>query len=314
LEIRGQQPESEYVCEHCDTKFTQKVALTKHMKKCWDVKKVPQTKTIDDLNKKINCLEKGNKTMKLKLKQKDDHYSKLIEKNKKVTKELEELKLSYQQQSEELKEKKTKIKEQQSKIISLQNEMATEKGIVIGMNNAKPQVINNSSTIHNKIVQQKLLSIPITHINPFTIDLVNQNIDKYDYKTFLRGGLGIAHFIKELTILELDDGTIEKNYACTDRSRNSFHRLVEDKRWKEDGGARFIQEILSALAEPASVHMDTLTEQLKNEPVQSPNKLALLSKQIELGPLEFGLRCERSKERETVFNQVKNKMKNTNGC
>jgi hypothetical protein len=314
LKIRGEDLDTNYVCEYCETQFTQKAALKLHLRSCQKIKTVLYSKNVETLNQKITTLEYTQS----KLAQEKDKNRELTHKNKVILNKLKQFELSEQKLLKELDEKNAKIREQDDKIRAFETEIATSKGIVIGINNAKPQVVNHNSGIitntNNTTVKQKLSLIPTNNIKPLTIDLINKNISKYDYNAFLTGELGIANFIKGLTILELDDGTVEKNYACTNRSRNTFHRLVEDKEWKQDGGARYIQEILTALSEPASEHMDQLTKELNDEPVRSNKKQVLLEYQNKLANLEYGLRNKNSKEREAIFDQVKAKIRDTNGC
>jgi len=317
LKLRGEKLNTNYICEYCKAQFTQKSALKTHLNSCQDAKNIAHAKDVETLNERLIALE----SVQTKL---------IQEKNKIISNERKEFELSKQKLLKELEEKNAKISEQNAKIseqslkiIKLENDIAKGKGILIGINSAKPpipQVIhnnhsnNNKTVTNNTTVNQKLSLIPINNIEPFTIEFVNRNINKYDYNTFLKGELGIVNFIKDLTILELDDGTIEKNYASTNRSRNNFHRLIEDKEWKQDGGARFIQEILTSLAGPASEHMKQLTKELAEAPIQSIKKQVLLKMQNDLSPLECGLRDKNSKERKCVFTKVRNEVKDTNGC
>jgi len=235
LKSRGEKIPMKYVCEHCNSGFTLKTALTSHMKSCKIAKstkiendtKLSQEKIAKLENTLVSQKESNARiTQKLrtKLQLSKDEITKLTEENNELKSELKRSEQSKQQLLKELEEKRIKIREQKIMITTLQDDNATRKGILIGMNSAKPHTVNNKIT-NNNVVNQKLSLIPIDNIEPFTIDLVNRNLNKYDYNTFLKGALGIVNYIKELTILELDDGTVEKNYACTNRSRNTFHWL-----------------------------------------------------------------------------------------
>jgi hypothetical protein len=272
------------------------------------------TKLTEENSELKNELKRSEQSKQQLVKEFDQSKQQLLKEFEQSKQQLlKEFETSKQQLSKELEEKRLKIRKQKSIIATLQDDNTKSKGILIGMNSAKPHTVNNKIT-NNNIVNQKLSLIPIDNIEPFTIDLVNRNLGKYDYNTFLKGALGIVNYIKELTILELDDGTVEKNYACTNRSRNTFHRLVEDKEWKQDGGARFIQEILTALSGQASEHMERLTKELNDEPVRSNKKQVLLEYQMKLADLEYGLRNKNSKERNEIFNQVKTEVRDSNGC
>ena len=315
LKIQGVTFNTPHTCEFCDAQFTQKAALQTHLKSCEHAKNVENSTKINTLEEKVKILE--SKLVKLSKENRN-----LQSKNIQLSIKLKNIEAQKDAQNNRLAtkvaEKNTKIAEQNDEIISLQKCVSEKegltKGILIGIDKAKPQVVHNIGGITNNIVKQKLAAIPIGNIEPFTIDLVNRNIDKYDYKTFMQGSLGIVNYIKGITILEMTDGTIEKNYACTNRSRNTFHRLVEDKNWKQDGGARFIQEIFSTLSSTASEHMDTLAGEIKALPVRSDRKRWLIEEEAKLRDIETGLKKKDSKEREELFMQVKNQIKETNNC
>ena len=67
-------------------------------------------------------------------------------------------------------------------------------------------------------------------------------------------------FIYSITMCENDDGAIERNYVCTDPSRDSYHRLVE-KEWQKDKGGKFVDVILDTLSDKADgYHMKLFDE------------------------------------------------------
>jgi hypothetical protein len=335
LKIRGDKLDTNHICEHCNAQFTQKIALVTHLRSCRIAKKSAQAANVKKHDDKVMILEKtlrderrnhevyyenSLKTIeKLKshLRQEKDKNTELVEKNK----ELKQSDISNQQLLKEkdakINEQNVKIKAQKAKIVVLQNENATGKGILIGMNNAKPQTINKNITknTNNTIVRQKLALIPIDNIQPLTTELIKEHIDKYyDYGAFKNGILGIENFIKRLSTLKLDNGTVEKNYASTNDSRYNFHRLAEDKEWERDAGAKYIHVILTALAKPASKYMKRLTEEIRKTSIDSPQKEILVKREEELRDFEYGLINEGTKQRQEIFDQLKIKVRSTNGC
>ncbi len=65
---------------------------------------------------------------------------------------------------------------------------------------------------------------------------------------------------------ENDDGDLERNYVCTDPSRDSYHRLVETKEWQKDKGGKFVDVILDTLSDKADdYHMKIFDERLNSK-------------------------------------------------
>jgi hypothetical protein len=95
--------------------------------------------------------------------------------------------------------------------------------------------------------------------------------------------------------------------------RKILSDFAKRNHWKQDGSAKFIHQILSTLADRASEHLDTFTEKSRKD-LLTANIPELSKMDAELRLLEYGLNNEKSKERETIFNQVKMRVKNTNGC
>ena len=173
--------------------------------------------------------------------------------------QLEEFKLEYEQQLEELKEKlilkKKKngkltiiIEEKQQIIHKLELELEREKGCIIGMEKQKPpQIVTTTNTQTN--YNQKILKIKTDTIKPFTIDLVKENLPKYDLDAFAGGVPRLVKFISDMIVLETKEGK-ERNYVCTDISRDKFHRLLKEggiKEWTSDKKALFLNNVFDEL-------------------------------------------------------------------
>ena len=121
-------------------------------------------------------------------------------------------------------------------------ELDEHKGIVKGMEKAPVK-----KTIYNTAIHPKLVNLPISNIPALTheyiIEKVNDGILTYEKAT--KGYRGMLEVICDLITHENESGEIERNYVCTDVSRNSFHRLLESKKWKSDKGGRYLNNMLN---------------------------------------------------------------------
>lgn len=200
-----------------------------------------------------------------------------------------------------------KVKELENKIAELEKTIAYGEGYVEGIKTVKPPKITN-----NTIIVQKLKDLPVTTIEPFTVSLIKKSLDEYTYEMYLRGELGVVQFITALTILELEDGTVEKNYACSDISRSTFYRLVVGKEWKRDGGARFINTLLNHIAPKVIEHSNTLNQEVKRLDIKNTRKEVLARKECDLLQFRIGVADQKSKNREIILQKIKSSIKNIN--
>jgi hypothetical protein len=191
-------------CIYCDKKFALKGNLNKHFIKC------PQKQNIE-LKSKYKAIIKEERCKFASQKKKCKlHKEKILS----MTKELEELK----------------------------EELSEQKGIIEGMKNAPDKkTIYNTAYVHPKLVNLPINNIPAL-TQEYMIEKVNDGI--LTYEKAVRGYPGILEVIGELITHENDEGEIERNYVCTDVSRNSFHRLLESKKWKPDKGGRYLNNML----------------------------------------------------------------------
>lgn len=215
---------------------------------------------------------------------------------------------------EELNEK---LKEKDRRILELEKEIESKKdvgeGTMVSMkkNGGKvvaKKVINNKVVNKNIYVSQKLLMLPIDNIEPLTIGLVKTKAKDYTYEMYRRSILGVVDFIRDLTTLELDDGIIEKNYACTDRSRYAFHRLTNEKVWRKDGGAMFINRILDALSSQVKIHDKQLENEIKLLGGSNLGTEKLSREQTNLAPFYNGVVHNDGTERKVLFQKIRNKI------
>jgi hypothetical protein len=181
-------------------------------------------------------------TQKISLK---THYPRCSKKQK------DEITTKYLSRISKLKAKNKTLKKENK---SLKEELSEQKGIIEGMKNAP-----DKKTIYNTAyINPKLASLPISNIPALTqeymIEKVNDGI--LTYEKAARGYPGILEVISEMITHENDSGEIERNYVCTDVSRNSFHRLLESKKWKADKGGRYLNNMLDTFRDVMEEHKD----------------------------------------------------------
>jgi hypothetical protein len=216
-------------CEYCEKDFKH---LSIHQKSC-------KAKSYHDFYQtKIDNLH-------LKLKEKSL-------KNKKLNRENEKLKRVNEQLNEQLDSSKDKI-------VNLE-------GIVTGLKTAP-----DKRTIYNTAIHPKLVDLPINNIpaltDEYVIEKVNEGILTYEKAT--KGYRGMLDIICELITHENDDGITERNYVCTDVSRNSFHRLLKSKKWKSDKGGRYLNNMINTFQDVMEDHKNKAYEIYNKTPHDS---------------------------------------------
>lgn len=289
IKARGENVTKQYTCEFCEEHFTQKSTLTKHIEICNGVKTYVafETQVI---------------SLKEKLKNKS-------QKNADLTKKLKLAEASILQLTQKLQEKEgiiEKIRNEEiiakdKKISDLEKTIEFGKGVLVGYEKVKPPNVTN-----NTVVNQKLANLKVDNIRPLTIGTIIEDIPKYTFDMYMGAETGIVQFMKHLTQLEMEDGSIERNYACTDKSRSTFHRLMESKEWKHDGGSKFINDVFDNLADKAIEHWDTLISLSKNPDILEQHYYA--GKMVEMTSFQSSF-TSKGKHREEYFNKVKSKMK-----
>ena len=190
------------------------------------------------------------------------------------------------------------------------------------------EVIDKPKTVNtNNYINPKLLAVPTKHIRPFTIDTVREEITNggYSYEMFIRGIRGLTDFVNGMIvdtsdnsvprIEELTDsedeprkGNPERNYVCTDSSRNKFHRLLKSKDWKSDNGAHFLGKVLNELSNNANDYYKRQIEMMRNANCEDEREhadtLINLTKNT-----YFGITRPKSKERKQLFRQLRSEIR-----
>ena len=70
--------------------------------------------------------------------------------------------------------------------------------------------------------------------------------------------------ICDLITHENEDGIVERSYVCTDVSRNSFHRLLESRKWKSDKGGRYLNNMIDTFRSTIEGHKNNVYDLYKN--------------------------------------------------
>jgi hypothetical protein len=237
---RGNQKEV-YKCEFCEQKFTQKKSLSSHLTRC-SSKITVQLQ--EKYRHKIYILKKDNQCLKTKMSGQEKKITNLKKIIGEKDQEISALKVECEKGKTEVYDKVC------TKVLD------------------KSTVTNNTNTAY---FHPKLVNLPITNIHPLTSDYVKDQVDNgnYTFDHYLKGENGLVDFIYSITMCENDDGDMERNYVCTDPSRDSYHRLVETKEWQKDKGGKFVDVILDTLSDRADCyHMKVFDE--RNSKLRKP--------------------------------------------
>jgi len=224
-----------HVCGICGAEFTKKYNLVAHSKKAKYCLAMQEKKTRTRILLCKGCAYECSTVSELKV-----HENECV--------------LFLQ---DELREERDKVKTLELQIVDLKLKVAEiEKDVY----KEEYKIIRDRPTkVTNNNLTNKLSSINISTIEPFTIDTVRKKVQEgeYTYDLFLQGIEGVQKFI--LGIVIKDD---EKNYATTDISRPNFHRLEESRRWVGDKGALFIAKAFDEMSPSALTHFNHFQEEM----------------------------------------------------
>lgn len=202
-----------FTCSFCDSVFKTSGTLRSHRttaKYCLEIQ----------LNKKIKCLYCGGFIIS------QTHIS-------------HQAKCRQIYADDLIKEKKIELVQKDKEITSLRevNQKLLGKIEVLEKQITKPNVVNNI-----KYINPKILQIKIDTIKPFTTETIQEALreNKFTYDMYTRGINGLVEFFSNIVM----KGN-EKNYACSDSSRDSFYRLLETRLWEPDKGGIFLDTCLN---------------------------------------------------------------------
>ena len=148
----------------------------------------------------------------------------------------------------------------------LKDELFEQKGVVSGMQKGPGKTYNTTAYIH-----PKLINLPIANVPALTHEFIEQKVSDgiLTYEKAAKGYSGMLEVICDLITHENDDGVIERSYVCTDVSRNSFHRLLESRKWKSDKGGRYLNSMLDRFRDQMEEYKDIVYETYNRTPHDS---------------------------------------------
>ncbi len=276
LSIRNEKPLNSFSCEFCHTDFVHRSTLSRHYSSC--------------SSKKKTVLRDRKKKLRMK-------YEEELNKEKGKTEKLTEKVSTKRIEINEL--KKTNI-EMKNEITELKKEVERQKGIIDGLKTAP-----DKRTIYNTAIHPKLVNLPINNIRALTDEYVIERVNEgiLTYEKAARGYPGMLEIICELITHENDEGVIERNYVCTDVSRNSFHRLLESKKWRSDKGGRYLNNMLDTFRDTIEEHKDKVYQKYKETPHDSIEWETVEWERKKISQLYSGVVCnEGTGDREDLVN------------
>ena len=252
-----------FECKYCFGKYSRKTTLTNHLSSC---KQKSRYITIKRIKTKNSILKKINQ----KIKKQNSKFEECVNFYKQDNESLRENIVNLKKNNECFKNDieifkdnadiyKQKNKNLKKQIIELREKLAKKEGEVDGIikapirnvstTNKNINTTNKNTNTNTTYVNPKLMNINVENIEPLTIERIKKQISdgKFTDKHFEKGVDGIVEFLVPIMTLKRDDGTVERNYVCTDVSRNKFYRLEEGKIWKSDSGGLFIGKAINEL-------------------------------------------------------------------
>jgi len=298
LKLRGEEIPS-MLCDYCNQEFIRVDVLQLHLKTC-------KTKLKQQEEDKTNKLEKTiiNQKHEINLLKESEGLDKIIfNKNQ----EISGLKKNISEKDREILNLKKSIRQfkQNEKNFELEKQLAFEKGRVLEA--SKPKIIAKNYKCRSS-TRNKLMSIPTENIKPFTVKTIKDSLDNYTYDDYLMGARGVIKFLKSLILMTNKSGEIERNYVCTDPSRNNYYRLEESKEWDSDRGALFIENVIDELKPLASEYFDQVSSKAatRTDTFERDYHAKLLE---ELKPFQSGFSRPHSKERATLLTNIRTGIK-----
>jgi hypothetical protein len=151
--------------------------------------------------------------------------------------------------------------------LSLRDKISELEGVITGLKTAP-----DKRTIYNTAyVNPKLVNLPVSNVPALTQEYITERVNDgiLTYEKAAKGYLGILDVISDLITHENDEGIIERNFVCTDASRNSFHRLLASKEWKADKGGRYLNNILETFRDVMEEYKDRAYDKYSKTPHES---------------------------------------------
>ncbi len=318
--------------KNCNESFSRSDHLDRHKKVCKYIHKEKQ-------ESKLHKYKRRNKKLKTKLSEADETLMEaddnlmeseglILRLKKHIRRIKKEYKKSVDQYDEveyERDELLNNVEDMKIQIQSLRELLAKDEGKI----EVYREVIDKPKNVTTNYINQKLADIPIANIRPFTIETVREDISngKYTYPMFLRGARGLTEFVNNMIIEEVEEEDEssaepqlageggpslhpERNYVCTDSSRNKFHRLLESKDWKSDNGAHFLGKVMDELSPLAKEYYLKNVDMLRNAKTEDDREhadtLIRLTKDVYIG-----ISRPKSTERRKLFKKLRSEIKSS---
>lgn len=228
----------DYICQKCTKRFVSKRNLSRHVE--FSCKGVADGKSFMC----SYCLKCFSRDDSLKR-----HQDKCSSKIKKETTEaimvVKDAKISdLESINEILRENLSQLEKQnvtyQNELVQAEKKISELKGIIQGMKSAPAR-----TTYQTLNIQTRLDNLPISFVPALEHDYISTTIENmYTYEMAKTGMRGITTLVMDLIEHTNENGEIERNYVCTDTSRNTFYRLLKQKKWWRDKGGQYINDIL----------------------------------------------------------------------
>lgn len=236
------------------------------------------------------------------------HYKTCPEKRVSIVKDkLRETKKEVKSLKKKVKDSEKTVEKMENEILSLKDKNSTLKdkiseleGTITGLKTAP-----DKRTIYNTAIHPKLVNLPINNIPALTDEYVAERVNDgiLTYEKAARGYRGMLDVICELITHENDEGIVERNYVCTDASRNSFHRLLASKKWRSDKGGRYLNNMLDTFRDTMEEHKDRAYSNYKNTPHDSYEWEQVEWERKNISKLYSGVVCnEGTGDREELVN------------
>jgi hypothetical protein len=297
LESRGENA-ADINCKFCQKAFTQRSNLNTHMKTCKIKIKKQDEETIASLKLETRKLKKTISQQR----RENEQLRSINNTLEGVDKTLVERDCEIAKLKKIIEDFEKDEKNYVDRNFELEKLLAFEKGRVLEA--SKPRTINKykNNTIN------KLKALPTDNIKPFTVATIKDSLDAYTYDDYTMGARGVIKFLKSMISLTNGEGQLERNYVCTDPSRNNYYRLEESKEWDTDKGALFIENIIEEIKPLASKYFDQILDGLGDRTdMLSQESNAMLLENVR--PFQMGIIHPNSKERAALLANIRTGIK-----
>lgn len=295
-------------CSWCEKFFTKKAKLLEHQNGKCQIKNLEETQQNFESERQDFERERKNYSRMIKsLKAKIRNLKKENENHlKKSKREYDDLKIEYYALEVEYGSLECRYSKLEEEFREVEKECerrgAYAEGIKDGVKIAPPQTVNNVK------IHPKLANVPIEKITPLTVEYVREKSMEYTQEMFNRGVNGVVEFISGLINVEDEEGTVHKNYVCTDTARYKYHRLVESKVWSEDNGGSFLNKIFEEIQPYVEQYYMNYFDARKDSKTEEDYEYysELINKKRNFFR---GITHKNGEERSNLFNKTRNSLK-----